>query len=659
MEDLVLTHQSVAVDGLQPPFHDIDDTDGAGSSSGAEPTSIDNFRKSAQIFLGIYRQEVEQRDTEISKLKAELTRVREVLKALKEKQSAAEIADNHAVILAQPQGAVNVQTGTREQLDDDERTVHTLHDTEVHSPPSPPPSRFLADLTRDEANDVDKKVQDIWDSCFQIVKRTMEQDLGDDILTEWNVMYWLDLEERIPNITAIPIEPSNNPSAKRTRTMLVMALLAKSMKEHILSPTYLFEDEDELRRMLATMNDTERKTHLRRTLLALCEEGGHKNIIKAARVKEAVEEAAEPLQNLLSSDILLQLKADLEQVLTEAANAWESLQRCESHYEVTTTVARTGWDWRSVHFLPGGDDMELATVASEAFETDEAVMVLFPRVCAIDRSKKPWFTPAFPGIVIQKSQLQVPTAESLSVVLNTNGSPEKELEAVESPPAVTITTVDSTEKGVVADQAVDDSSENEVLKDQSAGEKVTATRALGIPEIEVAANKAGTQRLITEQAADMDLTTGEVPDYLGEDVPANESTVATDEPSRADQAASITGEIMEEQKDVSVSGEGAAARESDAGTDDDEEEDGDDDADDDDDVDDDMEESESMSGSGTEDGDDADTGSETGNEDQELSPLTAKEGHKGHAQSAEKGDDQPEGPHPSEAKVEIESEQSK
>lgn len=219
-------------------------------------------------------------------------------------------------------------------------------------------------------------------------------------------MYWLDFEERIPNIGAVPFEPSNSATAKRTRTMLVMALLAKALEGYIFSPTYLLEDDDELRLVLARMNDTDKKSAFRRMLLSISDEGGQRQTVLTARIASAVEETLQPVQSLLSPEMLDELKADLSQVIAQAAIAWQPWQRCESHYEVSTTVTSAGWDWLSIRF-PGDDDNDdLVHVESGAFETDEVVMVLFPRVCAIDRTRRPAFTPVFPGVVVQKSQLQ-------------------------------------------------------------------------------------------------------------------------------------------------------------------------------------------------------------------------------------------------------------
>lgn len=196
--------------------------------------------------------------------------------------------------------------------------------------------------------------------------------------------------------------------------MLVMALLAQALQEHIFAPNYLLEDDDELRYIITTMADTEKKTLLRGILLSISEDDARKETVKAARVTAAIEETLEPLQTLIPAELEARLKANLEEAIGKAATAWEHLQRSQSHYESSTLATRASWEWLSIQAKDGG---ELVQVHSSAFEEDEVLMVVFPRACAIDRSKKPVFTPAFPGIVFQKSQTMEVT-ESTSEVDN-------------------------------------------------------------------------------------------------------------------------------------------------------------------------------------------------------------------------------------------------
>ncbi|EXJ85039.1 hypothetical protein A1O3_05714 [Capronia epimyces CBS 606.96] len=449
--------QTTATDGMQAPFDDVKDDDGKDSSHELDTTdSFDKFRKSAQIFLNIHRAEIAERDAEIVRLKAELGRVREGLKALKERQNVAVRDDMPG------DSTVPTESAGSKEVADVNRAGHDLG-TRL--------DKFMVDLGEDEASDAYQKIQGIWESCFQVVKHAMERDMSDEILAEWNV-YWPDFEERIPNISAVTFEASNSSTAKRTRSMFVMALLAKSLEEYIFSPTYLLEDDDDLRDMLAKMSDTDKKTCLRRMLLSISDDDGRREAVKTTRVERAVEETTRPVRSLLPPEILDQLKSDLAQVIGKAATAWEPLQRCQSHYEVNTTATRARWTWNAVEFVGNGEDTALVTVDSSAFDSDEVLMVLFPRVCAIDRSKKPSFTPVFPGIVLQKSQLQRwhTTNDSPVEPDTTTVVPGTSPEAVEPVTNVAPTTVDNPEIEVVTAAAEEHKHEKQPGDDTATGE---------------------------------------------------------------------------------------------------------------------------------------------------------------------------------------------
>lgn len=212
--------------------------------------------------------------------------------------------------------------------------------------------------------------------------------------------------------------------------MFVMALVAQSLDEYILTPNYLLEDDDDLRFLLKSIKNKEKKNLLRRVLFSIADEENQRDTACAVRVAVAVKGVIDVLQPLLPVEMLEALKADLAKVLSDAAAAWEPLQRCESHYEVSTRVARAPWDWESIQ--PGEDENEkgvmkfkLTTAPSSTFEQDEVLMVVFPRVCSIDRSKTPSVTPIFPGVVFQRSQVQA---------MGEAGSKEEEGEVVAAAP---------------------------------------------------------------------------------------------------------------------------------------------------------------------------------------------------------------------------------
>ncbi|KIW12963.1 hypothetical protein PV08_08150 [Exophiala spinifera] len=343
-----------------------------------------SFKQAAKTFLNIHRDEVAQRDREISTLRAELKRIREALKAI---ESAAE----HS-------------TSSR-----DGRAVQNQ------------------ELTEDNPDVTFQKIKNIWETCFNAVHSVIEEDDVKDSLSDWSIVNWSELEDKMPGFNAFSAESSN----KRSRTMLVMALLAKSLEEYIFTPNYLFEDDDELRFILHKMTDTRKKSQLRDLFLSMTGSDDFKDEVekvKAFRVESAVDGAVKPIQSLLSEALCEKVKARLSDILCDVVKAWEPLQRYESHFEVSTEPGRAGREWLTLQLMDN-NTVVLETVNSSAFSTNPVMAVVFPRVCAIDRSRRPAFTTVFPGVVFQKSQALIDESDTVCVDRATVPAPEDTVEA--------------------------------------------------------------------------------------------------------------------------------------------------------------------------------------------------------------------------------------
>lgn len=86
------TRYIAAVDAMLPPFHSPENTTAKHLYPQPDPVEpLDEFRRSALVFLEIHRAEIVGRDGEITMLKTELARVREQFDALKDVQSAAAV----------------------------------------------------------------------------------------------------------------------------------------------------------------------------------------------------------------------------------------------------------------------------------------------------------------------------------------------------------------------------------------------------------------------------------------------------------------------------------------------------------------------------------------------------------------------------------------
>lgn len=198
---------------------------------------------------------------------------------------------------------------------------------------------------------------------------------------------------------ATPIPYSNTRAAKQMRTFLVMAVLARSLTNHIFTPTYIIEEESELRDLLFEISDNARKEFLRGMIMSLFERKQRE--IAPQRVSTVVREVLSPVQDLLGLDAAQKFGLELNSKIQEAEVIWWGLQRHKSHFEADVKWETESGEWQSVQFSNDSDQISSHAVNVEAFDTDEAVLTLFPRIFVADGSSD---VPIFPGVVLQKSQ---------------------------------------------------------------------------------------------------------------------------------------------------------------------------------------------------------------------------------------------------------------
>lgn len=203
---------------------------------------------------------------------------------------------------------------------------------------------------------------------------------------------------------AIRVPHSNTRAAKQMRTCLVMAVLARSLTKHIFTPTYIFEDETEMKEVLLQISDKAKKEFLRGMIMSLFEDRQKKTA--ATKVSEVVREVLKPVQELIGLSAAQKFGQELRSTVRAAKDMWWLLQRHRSHFEANMledgdTLAGEIWEWQSVRFSNESDQMKSQAANVEAFDTDEAVLTLFPRIFVVEDSED---IPIFAGAVLQKSQ---------------------------------------------------------------------------------------------------------------------------------------------------------------------------------------------------------------------------------------------------------------
>ncbi|KAK5055436.1 hypothetical protein LTR84_013186 [Exophiala bonariae] len=355
---------------------------------------VQHFQRAAKSFLAVHREEVAQRDLRIDQLRSELLRLQQI--TLENGGLPVESQCDHI-------NADDEQQKGEQAVGFSEKPSDIAVDNDLVKG-SDESTTALDKTFHGESEQVKNEMDNTWNKCFIVVENALEEDLPEDYLAKWNPGKWPTLEERLPRVGAVLMANSNDPVAKKLRTVIIMALVAQALEENILTPNYLLEEDDELRYILRSLVDNSRKNSLRTLLLAASEEGDRKAGVRRKRVSASLDDISQTLETLLPPNILGNLTSALEFELTNTTLRWEIVQCYENHYEVNASVTQSPWDWKSVTLTDGC--ISLLDVNSTAFAADEAILVVFPRACAIDRSRKPSYTAVFHGIVLQKSQAE-------------------------------------------------------------------------------------------------------------------------------------------------------------------------------------------------------------------------------------------------------------
>ncbi|KAK5054710.1 hypothetical protein LTR84_001602 [Exophiala bonariae] len=244
---------------------------------------------------------------------------------------------------------------------------------------------------KNQLDDTSRKLRALMDFCYPLSSESRDEVLG--------IRAWTTLKQ-VPEATyATPVPYSNTRAAKQMRTFLVMAILARSLTNHIFTPTYIVEEESELRDLLFEISDNARKEFLRGMIMSLFERKQRE--IATQRVSMVVREVLSPVEDLLGLDAAQKFGRELKSKIQEAEDIWWGLQRHKSHFEAEVKWETESWECQSIQFSNDSDQMSSRGVNVEAFDTDEVVLTLFPRIFVADGSRD---VPIFPGVVIQKSQ---------------------------------------------------------------------------------------------------------------------------------------------------------------------------------------------------------------------------------------------------------------
>ncbi|CZR56357.1 uncharacterized protein PAC_06245 [Phialocephala subalpina] len=250
-----------------------------------------------------------------------------------------------------------------------------------------------------------KRLDEVWDVACSVVASLFEEDLVEERLRDRSA--WEDLRESRYLERAIPLPRSNSPTAKQMRIAALLAILARSIAQHVFQPIYILEgkdERDEIRELLVhlAITDSKKESFCRALLLSIFP--GDQTINGTKAIKEVLK----CVRNLVSDAQYESFRLGVEDIAQKAQEAWRLVQGTKEKFEVYFELNHyVDLEWQLLNFDDGrvsvGDE---STVTAKG---DEALLMVFPRIYIIADSEP---DPVTRGVVLMKSQ-STPAVEEM------------------------------------------------------------------------------------------------------------------------------------------------------------------------------------------------------------------------------------------------------
>jgi len=212
---------------------------------------------------------------------------------------------------------------------------------------------------------------------------------------------WKAFRDREQLDRLIPLPQSNSPSAKQMRIAATLAILARCINQHIFQPTYLLDEQDEIRWRLVRLavEDSRKESFYRAVLLPMFPEIQAKNA--ATAIERVVREVSWSIRSLVSDTQYDRFKLGLEDVVRQAHRAWQLVQRSREKFEPFFEPRHDDdIEWQPLKL----DDRSAAAGKEKtvgASERDDILLVIFPRIYVVEDSEP---IPVTRGVALMKSQ---------------------------------------------------------------------------------------------------------------------------------------------------------------------------------------------------------------------------------------------------------------
>ncbi|CZR66098.1 uncharacterized protein PAC_15999 [Phialocephala subalpina] len=253
-----------------------------------------------------------------------------------------------------------------------------------------------------------KQLDEVWEASCRVVASLFKEDLAEERLKDESA--WKDFRESRYLERAIPLPQSNSLAAKQMRIVALLAILARSITQHVFKPTYILGDKDErdeIRSLLVRLADinSKKESFCRALLLSIFPEDQATNGTKA--MERVVREVSKCVRNLVSDAQYESFRSSVDNIVHKASGAWRLVQSTRDKFEPYFDLKHyVDFEWQPLNLdndhIGVGDDSAVIT------EDDKALLMVFPRIYIIADSER---DPVTPGVMLMKSQSTLASEE--------------------------------------------------------------------------------------------------------------------------------------------------------------------------------------------------------------------------------------------------------
>lgn len=217
------------------------------------------------------------------------------------------------------------------------------------------------------------------------------------------------------------------------RLVVILAILARQIDEHIFRPTYIIPDDDQqLRGLLAKLAlDASEKESFCRSLLLSIDPENQPELLES-RIDSVIRNTASYFSGLLAEDQYDLFRLGLRNIVQRAVDIWTPLQKSQRKYE--PDLEPLLWQDELLEPFEFPDEPQQEDQVENGVVPGDNLFMVFPRISVVDSDGRTPHTCAVhvarwqrPCIDAEQELMQGPSSPTIGRMSSTNRARRKSL----------------------------------------------------------------------------------------------------------------------------------------------------------------------------------------------------------------------------------------